>query len=157
MSQINEHQLPEKALRLVLTYRRDAPAGEEVTLREVLHIEKQLMPPDELPRELDRPVSGFWYELHDADGKVLYRRIIGNPIRTWIDLPGQEDPTRLVHSESLPDEKTFSLLVPAFPKGTHVILFSSPLDPLSAALPAEPRWRIQLPPQTKQEVQHGSQ
>lgn len=157
MSQINEHQLPEETIRLVLTYRRDALAGEEVTLREVVRIKKRLMPPDELPRKPDRPLSGFWYELHDADGEVLYRRIIGNPIRTWIDLPGEEDPTRLVHFESLPDEKTFSLLVPAFPEGTHVILFSSPLDPLSAALPAEPMWRIPLPPQRKQEVHHGSQ
>ena len=59
------------------------------------------------------------------------------------------DVTHLVHYESLPDEKTFSLLVPAFPEGTHVILFSSPLDPRSVALPAEPRWRIPLPPPRK--------
>lgn len=157
MSQVPEYRMPEEALRLVLTYRRDAPAGEEVTLREVLRIQKRLMPPDELPRELDRPLSGFWYELRDADEEVLYRRIIGNPITTWIYLPGEEDPTRLMHYESLPDEKTFALLVPAFPEGTHVILFSSPLDPSSAALPAEPMWRIPLLPRGKEEVHHGSQ
>lgn len=154
MSFMDENQLPEDALRLVLVYRRNPSAGNEITLQDVIRIKKRLMPSDRLPLELDRPLSGFWYELRNAAGDVLYRRIIGNPIKNAIDLPGEMDPAKIVHYESIPEEKTFSLLVPAFEDGTQLILFSSPLDPSAGALQVEPKWRIQLPP-LKDEVHHG--
>lgn len=67
---------------------------------------------DELPeRESDAPLSGFWYEFQTEDGEVLYRQIISNPIRTWVDIPDEEDPTRLVRLEIVPEEKTFVLQI----------------------------------------------
>ncbi|MCU7495158.1 MAG: hypothetical protein HF314_18530 [Ignavibacteria bacterium] len=155
MSSLDEIQLPEDALRLVLLYRRNAPPGEEITLREVIRVKKTVMPSDRLPLELDRPLSGFWYELRNAAGDVLYRRIIGNPIKNSIDLPAEKEPDHLVHYESIPDEKTFSILVPAFAEGTQLILFSSPLEPSARTSSVEPKWRISLPPQKKEEVHHG--
>lgn len=146
MSPNNEYELPDEALRLVLTYRRHAPPGQEVTLDEIQRVEMRLSASDELPEhEPDEPLSGFWYELQSHHGEVLYRQIIGNPIRTSVYLPDEEDPTRLVRLETLPEEKTFVLLVPAFPEAAEVVLHSSSLDEPSISAPAEPMWRIPLP------------
>lgn len=134
------YELPEETFRLVLTYRRG-----EIMRDEVLRVPMRLPLSDDLPeRKPDEPLSGFWYELQTNDGEVLYRRVIGNPIRTWLDVPDEDDPTRLVHLETLPEEKTFVLDVPAFPEGAKVVLFSSPLGRPSEAAPAEPMWEIPL-------------
>ncbi len=140
MSPNNQYQMPDEAFRLVLTYRE-----EEITLDEIQRVQMRLPPPDELPeREPDAPLSGFWYELQTEDGEILYRQIIGNPIRTWVDIPDEEDSTRLVRLEIVPEEKTFVLLVPAFREGAHVIIYSSPLYQPSVAAPAEPMWHVPL-------------
>jgi len=45
-----------------------------------------VMPPiDELPSASE--VSGFWYELRNSEGGVLYRRVIGDPVRLFFEGP----------------------------------------------------------------------
>lgn len=134
------------ALRLVLSYRQSAPPGQEVTLEDVERIEMLVEAPDELAEVgPEGQLSGFWYELQTAEGEVLYRKITANPIRSWIDLPANEDPTPITRYETLPQEKIFTLLVPYYPEGSAVVLYSSPLEQFDNAEPAEPLWRIELP------------
>jgi hypothetical protein len=134
------------ALRLVLSYRQNAPPGQEVTLEEVERVEMLVEASDELPEVgPEGQLSGFWYELQTPEGEVLYRKITANPIRTWIDLPDEEDPTRITRYETLPEENIFTLLVPYFSEGSVVVLHSSPLEQMDTAGPAEPLWRIELP------------
>jgi len=133
---------PEEALRLVLTYR-----GGEVKLNDEVRVAMRLMPSDSLERKPQEQLSGFWYELQTKEGETLYRRVMRNPLRAWVDLGDEPGSTRLRHLESERplDEVTFMLDVPSLPNGDQVVLFSSPLDQPWEAKPAEPRWRIELP------------
>lgn len=133
-----------EALRLVLTYR----AG-DVVLDEVMFVAKRLPPSDDLPEVgPEGALSGFWYELQDEAGEVLYRQIIGNPIISGWVVPSEEpeEGPGLSRLEAIPETKTFALLIPYMPEGRHVVLFSTPLEAAGVALPAEPQWRVELPP-----------
>lgn len=129
----------------MLTYRDGA-----VVLDEVASVVKRLPPTDPLPESpAERPLSGFWYELRDRNGEVLYRQIEANPIiNAWIEpVEGDgRDSAGLRRIAAVPRTKAFTLLVPARAEGDYVLLFSSPLDDKPGiARPAEPRWRIPLP------------
>jgi hypothetical protein len=72
-------------------------------------------------------VTGFWYELLDANGAVLFRRITSNPMSAHAEVPspvgdftrGQRD---LVAGE-------FELVTPALPDATTlVIVGTDPFD-----------------------------
>lgn len=128
----------------MLTYR-----GGEVSLDDVMFIVKRLPPSDDLPDVgPEGQLSGFWYELRDRAGEVLYRQIEGNPIIDgWIEPIESREPERsdFRRIAAVPDEKAFMLLIPDLADGDHVLLFSSPLDEPGIARPAEPLWRIDLP------------
>lgn len=104
-----------------------------------------LLPPsDDLPEGKPR-VSGFWYELQSADGAVLYRRIITDPIRLVSERPeigsGHSKPDR---KESVPQERVFTLLIPRPVEGDQLVIFSSPLEIGAQAKPAHEVARIRL-------------
>ena len=98
-------------------------------------ITKVLPPFDELPTQ-GLPVSGFYYELQAADGTVLYRRIIQNPIPIVAERTEQttgaaalnQAPLRLERDVIIPRERVFSLLIPRAGPGDQLVLFSSPLQ-----------------------------
>ncbi len=134
------------ALRLILTYRQSLLSGQEVTLEEIERVDMLVEASDELPEAgSENCISGFWYELQTPGGEILYRNITANPIRIWIDLPNEEDPTRILRYEMLPEENIFTLLIPYYPEANVVILHSSPLNQFDNSEPAEPLWRIELP------------
>lgn len=140
MSHEHAYELPDVALRLVLIYR-----GGEVTLDQALRVRMRLLPSDDLPERMPQePLSGFWYELQGDDGEILYRQITAHPIRSWAEIPDEEDPRGLVPVEFLPEEVVFTLVVPDVPRAKQLVLFSSPLDRPSASAPAEPLWVIPL-------------
>lgn len=142
----DEDNEPHEALRLYFRYQQSAPIGEEVQLEDLDRLEMMVESSIDLP-ELgpDEQLSGFWYQLQAENGEVLYRKAGPNPIRSWIDLPNEEDPTRIEHYMTLPEENLFTLLVPYDPRGRVLVIYSSPLDQFDDAGPAEPLWRIDLP------------
>ena len=147
----NRRNEPTEALRLYVRYRKGAPPGQELSLEDLDRLEMLVESSAALPEVgPEEQLSGFWYELQTARGEVLYRKREANPIRTWIDLPHEEDPTRIERHETLPEENLFTLLVPYYPEGRAVVLYSSPLHQFDNAGPAEPLWRIDLPAQGEQ-------
>lgn len=140
MSHEHAYELPDVALRLVLIYR-----GGDVTLDQALRVRMRLPPSDDLPeRRPEEPLSGFWYELQDDEGEIFYRQITAHPIRSWAEIPDEEDPRGLIPVEFLPEEAVFNLVVPDVPRARRVVLFSSPLDRPSVSAPAEPLWVIRI-------------
>lgn len=141
----DEDNRPYEALRLYFRYQQSAPVGEEVQLEDLDRLEMIVESSIDLP-ELgpDEQLSGFWYELQTENGEVLYRKAGPNPIRTWIDLPHEEDPTCIEHQVTLPEENLFTLLVPYDLRGRVLVIYSSPLHQFDDAGPAEPLWRIDL-------------
>jgi hypothetical protein len=82
------------------------------------------------------PLSGFWYELQDAEGSVLYRRIIGNPLLASFEGPDLENGDQPVLVDAITDPATFVLLVPLLSSATKMVIFSSPLRPGAQGEPA---------------------
>lgn len=128
----------------MLTYRDG-----EVSLDDIAFVVKRLPPSDDLPDAgPEGQLSGFWFELRDQHGEVLYRQIEGNPIiDAWIEPIEAREPERSKFRRiaAVPNEKAFMLLIPDHVDGDHVLLFSSPLEEPGIARPAEPLWRIGLP------------
>lgn len=122
---------PRASERLVIRF-----ADGEFELLSRIPIEKLLPPSDELP-ETDRPLSGFRYELQTADGEVLYRRFMTNPVPLVFEGPEPDSqdpfPSRV---EAIPEERVFTLLIPAPRDGERLVLYSSPLEVGAQAEPA---------------------
>jgi hypothetical protein len=95
-----------------------------------LHELRAVVPPsDDLPAT-GAALSGFWIELRTAAGDVRYRRIVGDPVRLYVErqmsgAPGE--PIVLDRDEMIPQSRLFTLLVPAAAPGDELVLFGSPL------------------------------
>jgi len=161
--------------RVVVRFQQDDHQGAVFEVISRKQITKVLPPSDELPT-VDSPVSGFYYELRSADGTVLYRRIINNPVPLVVEVPvksleavasGEKTPT-VDRKETIPRERIFTLVIPRAGPGDQLVIFSSPLQTGERAglqkfgRPADPAQevaRITLIPSTPQreEINHESQ
>jgi hypothetical protein len=78
--------------------------------------------------------SGFWCELRDADSRVIYRRVIHNPIRLDIEAPSGDPKRPFTHVKSSEAEGSFTLLMPDFEQARTLALWaSSPEEPSQPA------------------------
>ncbi|MCA1706167.1 MAG: hypothetical protein LC808_24045 [Actinobacteria bacterium] len=120
----------QRGMRVVLDYR-----GREVRVagRRVLSLR---VPPSD-PLIVPERQSGFWFQVEDADGRLLYRKVMANPIRSDTETPS-DDPERPLKRVPIPDPRgTFFILVPLLPGAYTVRVFSSPPDATPPARPAE--------------------
>ena len=77
--------------------------------------------------------AGFWCELRDGKGRVLYRRISQNPLTTELEVYGGQAPS---HIQTEP-HATFEVTVPDLPQAQTLQLVASPPDrPTERATPA---------------------
>ncbi len=124
--------------------------GGGFALQERVPLRTVLPPFDGLPND-GLEASGFWYELQDIEGRVHYRRLMGNPLRIAFEGPdpvGGENgaPQSPVRLEYIPDRHVFSLLIPAASSGDQLVIFSSPLKPGAQNQAAEEVARLDLLP-----------
>lgn len=135
MTELSRRPQVLRALRLLIEY-----DGRKLAVRERQQVEMATPPSDPL-RGYDGQ-SGFWYELRDAKGRVLYRRIVNNPIRYEAEAHDPETGIRRYPIEK--PRGVFAVLVPVLPEADSLVVVSSPLDPGKSAAPAEPLARIPL-------------
>ena len=81
-------------------------------------------------------MSGFWYELQDAQGLALYRRARHMPITVMAEVPSDDQNPELVSIPLDSPKGTFQLLAPILPRAQTLVLSSSPLDPDQMDQPA---------------------
>ncbi len=96
--------------------------------------------PVELPRE--KVHGGFWVELHDAEGRVLYYQVLNNPLRPTLDDYSPDGTIRAVPNRSPGGE--FELLIPDMPEARTLVMFSSPIDRRRSLRPATELARFDL-------------
>ena len=109
---------PQDAIRLTLEYE-----GTDVRVISGQRVRMTAPPSD--PVDEYEGQAGFWFELRDQDDRVLYRRVVSNPIRSDVEVLSG-DPVRPFTHVSLPDPSgTFTLVVPDSGAGT-LVLFGSP-------------------------------
>src|SRR4051812_36199358 len=120
---------PRGAVRLTFSYEKD-----DVRLVDRQRVE-MMAPPGE-PDRIPRRASGFWVELRDGRNRVLYQRVIAQPVRFEAEVFGEQPGDPLGWRPVSDPRGSFAIVVPELPDGDTVKLFSSPLTPESAAEPA---------------------
>ena len=125
-----------RSLRLTFSYE-----GSDVRLVSKQNIE-MLSPPSD-PIRAQEEQAGFWYELRDAEGRTLYRRVIQNPIKFAFEV--RSDPERPLAWQKMSEPRgDFVLLMPELEQGKTLVLFSSPLEPEGDLGPAKELTRFNL-------------
>lgn len=128
---------PDRALRLIFSYK-----GNRARLESQQAVE--MMVPPSHPTHDYGPQSGFWFELRDAEDRVLYRRAMHDPIQTEIEAPSG-DPTRPFTRVPVKDPQgTFAILVPALDAAHSLRVCGSPSD--ARTKPAREIVRVPLKP-----------
>jgi len=112
---------PGRALRLIFSYK-----GTKAKL-ESQHAVEMIVPPSQ-PTDEDVPQSGFWFEVRNAQERVLYRRSLHDPMQSALEAPSG-DPKRPFTRVAVKDpEGTFVVLVPALDAAHVVSVHAGPLD-----------------------------
>ena len=83
-----------------------------------------LLPPSD-PLDGFAGQAGFWYELRDASGKPIYRRIVRNPIQVHIEIHEADSPSPTRRMVDAP-QGVFTALVPDLAQAEMLVLCSSP-------------------------------
>lgn len=103
------------AIRMFFSY-----DGEEVTLISQQRLEMAL-PPSDLQEPQSR--AGFWAEVRDADGAVLDRRAMPDPLRTDVEVFSPEETPRWVALDR--PQGDFTVVVAHHPGADHVALVAN--------------------------------
>ena len=93
--------------------------------------------------------SGAWLELRDAHERVIYRRVIRNPIDTYVEAPSGDPNRPFTHVPKDPPEGIFVLVTPDLPEAVSLHLFAT--VPPNRADAAKEISRVSLRAQRKQE------
>jgi hypothetical protein len=131
---------PSRAIRLVFEYE-----GDKLEVRDEIATETAIAPSD--PIRGYEGESGFWIELRDDKGELVFRRILNNPIQFDVESHDPELGTRR-HAVEKP-RGVFTVLVPDVADARDLIVVASPLDAERRAAPAEPLVRFRLGEQRK--------
>ena len=117
-------------IRLVLEYKEN-----DVNL--ISQQQVDMIPPPSDALEYSERETGFWFVVKDKEKRVLYRRIIQNPIKYAVEVRS-DDPDRPLAWETVKEPQgVFVLMLPAFDEAATVSLFSSPFTLEDSMRPAK--------------------
>jgi hypothetical protein len=127
-----------------LTFRFDQDGTVELADQEELPM---IAPGSAVPPASGEEYSGAWVSLQDAQGRVLFDRVLHDPFRALVEVhrpPGRG--SRIVTGRRAPGE--FDVVVPAMPGATTVAVWSSPLEAGRRNEPAREigRFDLRTPP-----------
>jgi hypothetical protein len=126
-----------RSVRLIFSY-----DGDEVRLESRQPVEMLASPSD--PVEGYENETGFWTEVRDAQGSVLHRQIMHDPVRRDAEV-FSPDPERSI--ARVPIERphgAFAVLVPLVPEADHVALMGVPAAGAAAFAPVVELHRVSL-------------
>lgn len=114
------------ALRLMFAYE-----GRKVSLESAQPVAMRV-PPSDRTDEYEKH-SGTWIEVRDNRDRVLYRKVLHDPMPASLEVPSG-DPVRTFTRVAAKTSGTFSVVVPELPDGTTLHLWASPQgEPARAA------------------------
>ena len=107
-----------------------------LTLADAVDVAITALPPDDLDPGVG-PFTGFWFELRDVDGNVLWRHVTQHPLRGTVETYGNDAGGGLV-AGLLADEVGVpfaTIAIPALDGAVKVALMGAPpAEPGSAAV-----------------------
>jgi len=115
-----EPERPDRALQLTFSVDRG-----NVVLLSSEPIEMTPLPSDSF--ENDPSPTGFAYELQDARGRAVYRRIASDPISGSIEVPTGDPNAPLGRHPAPRGRRTFFLVIPDLAAARDIVLFGPPL------------------------------
>jgi hypothetical protein len=125
--ELTEHAAPQpdesslRTLRVTFSYE-----GNQVRMVSRQAVDMRPEPSD--PVYDYRGQSGAWFEVRDATGRVLYRRVIRNPMPVDMEAPSG-DPERPFTRVRPPERRgTFVLTMPNLSRAQSIVLYTSPDD-----------------------------
>lgn len=118
MDSTNQERQPQPVVRFTFDYE-----GTAVRLlgRQTLNM---IIPPSDSLEDIAGQ-AGFWYELRDASGRPIYRRIVRNPIQVHIEVHTEDAATPTRRIVDAP-QGVFTVLVPDLSAAETLALCSSP-------------------------------
>lgn len=121
--------VPAQTVRVTIAYR-----GQDLRLASRQTVTMRTLPSHEL--QVPEKQSGFWFQVEDGSGRVIYRRVMQNPIRYDTETISDDPQHPLMRVEVADPDGMFFLLVPLLREAQVVRVFSSPLEPHKDADPA---------------------
>jgi len=125
------------AVRLTFSYE-----GDSVELIKEQALEMIAFPSDEL--KYQEETSGFWIEVSDEEGQLIYRRVSENPIRFYAEVRSDNPDRPLAMQDVEGPQGIFTILIPDLTDAREVALFSSPLSKGERMYPAVEIARFEL-------------
>ena len=116
----SKESITSKARRLTFSY-----TDTSIKLISQQQLEKILPPSDEFTKN-DK--SGFWYELADGTKKILYQKVISNPIQTDIEVFSNESIESITRQKISKIEGIFSIMIPDLPNAKTFSLHGNPIE-----------------------------
>ena len=110
---------PNRALRLIFSYKGAKPT---LVSRQELEM---IVPPSDRTSEYEQH-SGFWVEVRDAEERVIYRRVMRNPMEEEREAPSGDPKRPFTRVRPQNPQGVFAVLVPYVDAAEELVLFSSP-------------------------------
>ena len=85
----------------------------------------QVGPPPEVNKN-----GGFWVEVRDPEGRLLFHRLLHAPLADTVEVHSPEGGSELV--ENAPEESTFEVLIPDYGESGTVSFMGEYLEPARA-------------------------
>jgi len=129
-----------RAIRLTLEYK-----DQQFRVRERHFLNKRAQSSDPiLDKEKDKPRSGFWIDLRDANERPIYRQVLHNPVPVSVEIH-TDDKNNPIRREVNPNpEAVFGVLIPDLPNAESLVIVSSPLKADAMFEPASDLARFSL-------------
>lgn len=86
---------------------------------------RMLAPPDDAEL-LARGAAGYWVEVRDADGRILYRQVLHAPIQHDYEVFSPEPGALPRHVTAVEPKGVFQVVVPDLPEGHEILLHGRP-------------------------------
>ena len=129
-----------RALRLTLEYK-----DHQFRVLERHFLNKRTQPSDTiLDKEKDKPQSGFWIELRDANERAVYRQVLHNPVPVSVEIHSADKHNPIRREINPNPECVFGLLIPDLPNAETLVIVSSPLKADAMFEPASDLARFSL-------------
>jgi hypothetical protein len=126
-----------RSVRLIFSY-----DGDDVRMESRQPVEMAAPPSD--PVEGSQDETGFWTEVRDAQGTVLHRRIMHDPVRREAEVFSPDPGRSIVRAPIERPQGAFAVLVPLVPEADHVALMSTPAAGTAVFAPATEIHRVSL-------------